>query len=98
MRDLRQGPSIDEVVLRAQPLPSGPVVARSVVLALPDLLRAAQRAFDETGGLHAAGLFSPSGELMITVPAPLEISSGSAACVQWKAPSTHTACAWRQSA
>src|SRR6476660_6069058 len=54
--------SIDEVALRTQPLPPGPVVARSVVLALPDLLRAAQRAFDETGGLHAAGLFSPRGE------------------------------------
>ena len=26
-----------------------------MILALPDLLRAAQRAFDETGGLHAAG-------------------------------------------
>jgi FdhD protein len=56
--------SIDEVALRVKPLPSGPVVARSVVLALPDLLRAAQRAFDETGGLHAAGLFSPGGELI----------------------------------
>ena len=56
--------SIDEVALRVEPLPAGPVVARSVVLALPDLLRAAQRAFDETGGLHAAGLFSPAGELI----------------------------------
>jgi FdhD protein len=35
-----------------------------VILALPDLLRAAQRAFDETGGLHAAGLFTPGGELL----------------------------------
>ncbi len=56
--------SIDEVALRVEPLPPGPVVPRSVVLALPDLLRAAQRAFDETGGLHAAGLFSPGGELI----------------------------------
>jgi FdhD protein len=56
--------SIDEVVLRADPLPEGPVVSRAVILALPDLLRAAQRAFDETGGLHAAGLFSPKGELL----------------------------------
>jgi len=56
--------SIDEVALRAEPLPEGPTVSRSVILALPDLLRAAQRAFDETGGLHAAGLFTPKGELL----------------------------------
>jgi FdhD protein len=56
--------SIDEVALRCDPLPDGPVVARTVILALPDLLRAAQRAFDETGGLHAAALFSKSGELI----------------------------------
>ena len=56
--------SIDEVALRCDPIPPGPVVSRPVVLALPDLLRAAQRAFDETGGLHAAGLFTPAGELI----------------------------------
>jgi FdhD protein len=56
--------SIDEVALRCEPLGSGPVVARSVILALPDMLRAAQRAFDETGGLHAAGLFARTGELI----------------------------------
>jgi FdhD protein len=56
--------SIDEVALRTEPLPDGLVVSRSVILALPDLLRAAQRAFDETGGLHAAGLFTPKGELL----------------------------------
>jgi FdhD protein len=56
--------SIDEVAVRCDPLPDGPVVARSVILALPDMLRAAQRAFDETGGLHAAALFTPAGELI----------------------------------
>jgi FdhD protein len=56
--------SIDEVALRCEPLASGPIVKRAVILALPDLLRAAQRAFDETGGLHAAGLFAPNGELI----------------------------------
>ena len=57
--------SLDEIAVRADPLPDGPLVSREVVLALPDLLRAAQRAFDETGGLHAAGLFSPAGELLL---------------------------------
>jgi FdhD protein len=57
--------SLDEVAVRSDPIPPGPVVRRTVILALPDLLRAAQRAFDETGGLHAAGLFSPAGELLL---------------------------------
>jgi FdhD protein len=56
--------SLDEVEVRSDPIPDGPVVPRTVILALPDLLRAAQRAFDETGGLHAAALFSPAGELL----------------------------------
>jgi FdhD protein len=56
--------SLDEVAVKSAPLKAGPVVSRAVVLALPDLLRAAQRAFDETGGLHAAGLFTPTGELI----------------------------------
>jgi FdhD protein len=56
--------SVDEIAVSSDPIPPGPVVARSIILALPDLLRAAQRAFDETGGLHAAGLFTPAGELI----------------------------------
>ena len=56
--------SIDEIAMRCDVLPEGPVVPRNVVLALSDLLRAAQQAFDATGGLHAAALFSPRGELL----------------------------------
>jgi FdhD protein len=41
-----------------------PVVARSVITALPDRLRAAQAAFQRTGGLHAAALFETDGRLV----------------------------------
>jgi FdhD protein len=57
--------SIDAVAVASEPLPPGPVVRRTVILALPDALRAAQRAFDETGGLHAAGLFTTDGALVV---------------------------------
>jgi FdhD protein len=57
--------SIDEVAVRCEPLPKGlPFVARSVILSLPDALRAAQSAFERTGGLHAAGLFETDGRLV----------------------------------
>ncbi|MQS36312.1 formate dehydrogenase accessory sulfurtransferase FdhD [Streptomyces katsurahamanus] len=39
-------------------------VAPSLLAALPDRLRAAQRVFDRTGGLHAAALFSEEGDLL----------------------------------
>jgi FdhD protein len=56
--------SLDEVEVRCDPIPPGPVVSRTVVLALPGMLRAAQAVFETTGGLHAAALFSPTGELI----------------------------------
>jgi FdhD protein len=57
--------SIDDVAVRCEPLPAGlPVVARSVIVSLPDTLRAAQAAFERTGGLHAAGLFETDGRLV----------------------------------
>jgi len=36
-----------------------------LLASLPDRLRAAQLVFDRTGGLHAAGLFSADGELLL---------------------------------
>ena len=58
--------SLDAVAVRCDPLdPAGPVVGRATVLGLPDALRDRQRIFGRTGGLHAAGLFTTSGELTV---------------------------------
>ncbi|MCA1830985.1 MAG: formate dehydrogenase accessory sulfurtransferase FdhD [Actinobacteria bacterium] len=43
---------------------AGPVVRPDVIAKLPDRLREDQRIFDKTGGLHAAGLASPEGNLV----------------------------------
>ncbi|NHC45228.1 formate dehydrogenase accessory sulfurtransferase FdhD [Motilibacter aurantiacus] len=39
-------------------------VDADVLAGLPDELRRAQQAFDRTGGVHAAGLFTPDGQLL----------------------------------
>src|SRR5689334_17218689 len=51
------------LVRTSAPHTDGWTVARAVVAALPDTMRAHQRAFDRTGGVHAAALASVSGEL-----------------------------------
>jgi FdhD protein len=45
-------------------LPSGPAVDPTLLPVLVDRLRSGQGVFDRTGGLHAAGLFAPGGELI----------------------------------
>ncbi len=54
--------ALDDVEVRCQPVAPGPVVPVTLLTALPDRLRAAQRVFERTGGLHAAGLFTAEGE------------------------------------
>ncbi len=39
---------------------------RKILTALPDKLRAAQKIFEETGGLHAAAAFNTAGELLVS--------------------------------
>jgi FdhD protein len=44
--------------------PGGPILDPAVLYALPERLRAGQRVFAHTGGLHAAGLFDATGRLL----------------------------------
>jgi FdhD protein len=55
--------SLDQVRVSCAPVGSGPEVRASVISGLPDTLRKTQRIFEQTGGLHAAGLFAPDGAL-----------------------------------
>ena len=56
--------TMDDLAHDHAPLAPGPVVDATVLPPLADRLRAQQRLFDRTGGLHAAGLFTPAGELV----------------------------------
>jgi FdhD protein len=56
--------SIDDLMRGVPRLDAGMTMAAAVVAKLPERLRAAQAAFEETGGLHAAGLFDSGGTLV----------------------------------
>jgi FdhD protein len=55
--------SLEEVAVHAPVLPPGPRVARELLAGLPDHLR--QPGFGRTGGMHATGLFTAAGELLV---------------------------------
>src|SRR5579862_9103064 len=55
--------ALEEVAVHSDPLPDGPTVDRGLLAALPD--RLVQPAFERTGGVHATGLFTPDGELLL---------------------------------
>ncbi len=57
--------SIDSVRITCQKIDSNFFVSTNVVHQLPGILRKAQRVFEYTGGLHAVGLFSNTGELVL---------------------------------
>jgi FdhD protein len=59
--------SIDAIRIRARYDVSADQarVDPAVLAALPDRLRAAQRVFASTGGLHAAGIFTAAGDLLV---------------------------------
>lgn len=57
--------SLDALVLNGcRPLNSNSSIRAATVMAMPQTLRSAQRGFDATGGVHAAGLFTTEGQLV----------------------------------
>ena len=56
--------AIADLELRAREIAADTTIERGVLEQLPARLRAAQRVFEHTGGLHAAGLFGVGGALV----------------------------------
>jgi FdhD protein len=56
--------SIDDLLCEVQPTESTWTLSPGVIAGMPATLRATQATFDETGGLHAAGLFDRDGVLV----------------------------------
>jgi len=57
--------SLEQIAVRCEPLAAaGPLVPQSLIVNLPRTLRETQELFDQTGGLHATGLFNLSGDLL----------------------------------
>jgi FdhD protein len=56
--------SIDDLMRHAGRIESALSISDRTVAGLPTALRSAQRTFDQTGGLHAAGLFDSHGTLI----------------------------------
>jgi len=56
--------ALEAVAVDAPPVESDLTVSAALAASLPDRLREGQSTFDATGGLHAAGLFSATGDLV----------------------------------
>jgi FdhD protein len=56
--------ALEAVAVEAPRIGSGLTISAKLVAALPDQLRAAQPAFEATGGIHATGLFDEHGTLL----------------------------------
>ena len=58
--------SIANVLCATEPIPADDLrISATLLYELPTRLRQAQSVFTHTGGLHAAGLFTPQGELIV---------------------------------
>jgi len=56
--------SIDAVRVAARQPPAGPHLEPDVLFSLPEVMAAAQAGFAATGGIHAAAIFTPDGDLV----------------------------------
>jgi FdhD protein len=58
--------TIESVRLQAPPVRKDPLkIPPGILYGLVDTMRASQQGFDETGGIHAAGLFDSDGSLLL---------------------------------
>ncbi len=57
--------TIDAILQSHPPIENRPSFDPEVIQKAPDAMRAAQANFDSTGGIHASGIFSSEGELII---------------------------------
>jgi len=57
--------SIEEIQMHFPAIKTKPQISQKVLISLPQALRQHQTAFDQTGGLHAAALFSTNGTLLV---------------------------------
>ncbi len=57
--------SVESLYVDSSPAAEGFTVSADILCSLPNKLRAAQKVFEETGGLHAAALFDNEGNLKL---------------------------------
>ncbi len=58
--------TLEAIFTNSPPIERAVEFSETMLLGLPDKLRASQGTFDSTGGLHAAGVFDVGGNLLIT--------------------------------
>lgn len=57
--------TIDALMSKSAPIESTVIVAADAITKMPESMRAEQATFSRTGGLHAAALFDPTGQLLV---------------------------------
>lgn len=57
--------TVDAILQNHPPIESKLEIPREIILRAPDIMREAQKNFESTGGIHASGIFSGEGELLV---------------------------------